>query len=101
MQVFKNSAFPPEMVRGLSQVLDDFADQPIIVRSSSLLEDRLELGVLRQSTKPVPRQRGRKQQRLAPRCSTPSQRSMPPRSVPTPSSTASNAASSTPTEMGS
>ncbi|MGE5175528.1 MAG: PEP/pyruvate-binding domain-containing protein [Hyphomicrobiales bacterium] len=41
VQVFKNSAFPPEMVRGLSQVLDEFTDRPIIVRSSSLLEDRL------------------------------------------------------------
>jgi hypothetical protein len=41
VQVFKNSAFSPEMVRGLSLVLDDFAERPIIVRSSSLLEDRL------------------------------------------------------------
>jgi predicted nucleotidyltransferase len=41
VQVFKNSAFSPELVRGLSLVLDDFADRPIIVRSSSLLEDRL------------------------------------------------------------
>lgn len=41
VRVFKNSAFPPELVRGLSQVLDDFPDRPIIVRSSSLLEDRL------------------------------------------------------------
>ncbi|HSQ60980.1 MAG TPA: PEP/pyruvate-binding domain-containing protein [Acidobacteriota bacterium] len=41
VQVFKNSAFTPDVVRGLSQVLDDFTDVPIIVRSSSLLEDRL------------------------------------------------------------
>ncbi|MCC6652887.1 MAG: PEP/pyruvate-binding domain-containing protein, partial [Candidatus Eisenbacteria bacterium] len=40
VQVFKNSAFPPEMIRGLALVLDEFAEKPIIVRSSSLLEDR-------------------------------------------------------------
>lgn len=40
IQVFKNSAFPPEMSKQLAAALDDFGDQPIIVRSSSLLEDR-------------------------------------------------------------
>jgi pyruvate, water dikinase len=40
VQVFKNSAFPPEIMQGLSLALDDFADRPLIVRSSSLLEDR-------------------------------------------------------------
>ncbi len=40
VQVFKNSEFPPELVKGLSLVLDDLHDTPIIVRSSSLLEDR-------------------------------------------------------------
>lgn len=40
VQVFKNSHFPPEIVQGLSHVLDDLHDMPIIVRSSSLLEDR-------------------------------------------------------------
>jgi len=40
IQVFKNSRFPPEIVKGLSTALDDFGDCPIIVRSSSLLEDR-------------------------------------------------------------
>jgi len=39
VQVFKNSPFPPEIVHGLSVALDDFHDRPIIVRSSSLLED--------------------------------------------------------------
>ncbi len=39
IQVFKNSEFPPELVKGLSLVLDDLHDTPIIVRSSSLLED--------------------------------------------------------------
>ncbi len=41
VQIFKNSHFPPEMVKGLSLAIDDMGDSPIIVRSSSLLEDRL------------------------------------------------------------
>ncbi len=41
IQVFKNSRFTPEMVKGLSMALDDFGVAPLIVRSSSLLEDRL------------------------------------------------------------
>ena len=40
IQVFKNSQFSPEIVKGLSVALDDFGERPIIVRSSSLLEDR-------------------------------------------------------------
>ncbi len=41
VQLFKNCDFPPEIVKGLSVALDDFGDVPLIVRSSSLLEDRL------------------------------------------------------------
>jgi hypothetical protein len=41
VQLFKSSFFPPEILRGLSQLLDDLEGRPIIVRSSSLLEDRL------------------------------------------------------------
>lgn len=41
IQAFKNSNFPPEVVNGLTRALDDFGNSPIIVRSSSLLEDRL------------------------------------------------------------
>ncbi len=41
IQVFKNSQFPPELINGLVRALDDFGENPIIVRSSSLLEDRL------------------------------------------------------------
>ena len=41
VQVFKNAAFPPEIVKGLSAVLDDMGTCPLIVRSSSLLEDRV------------------------------------------------------------
>ena len=38
---FKNSQFPPDMVQGLSVALDSFGEKPLIVRSSSLLEDRV------------------------------------------------------------
>lgn len=40
VQIFKNSNFPPEVIKGLSTAIEDFGDHPIIVRSSSLLEDR-------------------------------------------------------------
>ncbi len=40
VQTFKNAHFPPEFVKGVSMALDDFKDNPLIVRSSSLLEDR-------------------------------------------------------------
>lgn len=40
VQVFKSSAFPPDLVKGLSVALDDLGARPLIVRSSSLLEDR-------------------------------------------------------------
>jgi pyruvate, water dikinase len=38
--LFKNSPLPPEIIKGLSLALDDFGDVPLIVRSSSLLEDQ-------------------------------------------------------------
>ena len=41
VQLFKNSKFPPEIVKQLSSALDDFENRPLIVRSSSLLEDRV------------------------------------------------------------
>jgi hypothetical protein len=40
VQLFKNSQFPPEIVKQLAAALDDFENRPLIVRSSSLLEDR-------------------------------------------------------------
>ncbi|HBC45821.1 MAG TPA: pyruvate, phosphate dikinase [candidate division Zixibacteria bacterium] len=40
VQTFKNATFPPEIVQGLSMALDDFKKSPLVVRSSSLLEDR-------------------------------------------------------------
>jgi pyruvate,water dikinase len=41
IQTFKNSSFRADMIQGLSAILDDFEGAPLIVRSSSLLEDRL------------------------------------------------------------
>jgi hypothetical protein len=41
IRLFKNSTFPPALVQGLAAVLDDFAGVPVIIRSSSLLEDRM------------------------------------------------------------
>jgi predicted nucleotidyltransferase len=38
---FRSCRFPPETVQGLAMVLDEFEDRPLIVRSSSLLEDRM------------------------------------------------------------
>jgi len=40
LQLFKNSRFPPEIEQGVARALDDLGDRPLIVRSSSLLEDR-------------------------------------------------------------
>ena len=40
IHIFKNSPFPPEIVKELMLVLDEFRDVPLIVRSSSLLEDQ-------------------------------------------------------------
>jgi len=40
IQSFKSAGFPDDIIKGLSMALDDFGDRPLIVRSSSLLEDR-------------------------------------------------------------
>ncbi len=40
IQLFKNARFPTDVVKGLSLALDDFGNCPLIIRSSSLLEDR-------------------------------------------------------------
>jgi len=40
VHMFKNSPLPPEIIKGLSSVLEECRDIPLIVRSSSLLEDQ-------------------------------------------------------------
>jgi hypothetical protein len=41
VQVFRHSSFPPEIAHGLALALEDLGDVPLVVRSSSLLEDRI------------------------------------------------------------
>ncbi len=41
VQIFKNSYFSPDIVKSLSMMLDELGGKPLIVRSSSLLEDRI------------------------------------------------------------
>jgi hypothetical protein len=41
VHLFKNSPLPPEIIKNLSIALDDFGTVPLIVRSSSLLEDQV------------------------------------------------------------
>ncbi len=41
VQLFKNSDFPSDILKGLSVALDDLGDGPLVVRSSSLLEDQM------------------------------------------------------------
>lgn len=41
VQLFKNSHFPHDLLQAMSMALDDFGTNPLVVRSSSLLEDRL------------------------------------------------------------
>jgi pyruvate,water dikinase len=38
-QIFKNATFPFEIAEGLRRIIREFKDKPVIVRSSSLLED--------------------------------------------------------------
>ncbi|MGD8780182.1 MAG: PEP/pyruvate-binding domain-containing protein [Ignavibacteria bacterium] len=40
VHLFKSSQFPPDLIKGLSLALDDLGENPIVVRSSSLLEDQ-------------------------------------------------------------
>jgi pyruvate,water dikinase len=41
IQIMKNSQFPQETIKSLAMALDNFGDIPLIVRSSSLLEDQI------------------------------------------------------------
>ncbi len=64
VQVFKNSHLPPDIVRGLSQALDDFGDHPVVVRSSSLLEDQVDSAFSGKYKSLFLANQGPKQQRL-------------------------------------
>ncbi|MFC2092890.1 PEP/pyruvate-binding domain-containing protein [Bacteroidota bacterium] len=41
VDLFKNSSFSQEIIKNLSIALDDFGDVPLVIRSSSLLEDSM------------------------------------------------------------
>jgi pyruvate,water dikinase len=64
VHVFKNSSLPPEIVKGLSLALDDFGDVPLIVRSSSLLEDRTGMAFAGKYKSLFIANRGTKEERL-------------------------------------
>jgi len=64
VQIFKNSPFSPEMVQGLSMALDDFGERPLIVRSSSLLEDSIGAAFSGKYKSLFIANQGSKQQRL-------------------------------------
>jgi pyruvate, water dikinase len=65
VQLFKNSQFSPEIIKGLSMALDDFEDRPLIVRSSSLLEDRIGAAFSGKYKSLFLANQGSKKQRLA------------------------------------
>ncbi len=64
VQVFKNSQFSSAIVKGLSLALDDLGEKPLIVRSSSLLEDRFGAAFSGKYKSLFLANRGTKQQRL-------------------------------------
>ncbi len=64
VHVFKNSSLPPEIVKGLSLALDDLGDVPLIVRSSSLLEDHTGMAFAGKYKSLFIANQGTKEQRL-------------------------------------
>ncbi|MBU0641534.1 MAG: nucleotidyltransferase domain-containing protein [Planctomycetes bacterium] len=64
VQVFKNSQFSAAIIKGLSLALDDLGDRPLIVRSSSLLEDRFGAAFSGKYKSLFLANRGSKQERL-------------------------------------
>ncbi len=64
VQVFKNSQFSATIIKGLSLALDELGDKPLIVRSSSLLEDRFGAAFSGKYKSLFLANRGTKQERL-------------------------------------
>lgn len=65
VQLFKNSEFPPDIVKGLSVALDDLGERPLVVRSSSLLEDQVGAAFSGKYKSLFLANQGSKQQRLS------------------------------------
>ncbi|PKK85047.1 MAG: pyruvate, phosphate dikinase [candidate division Zixibacteria bacterium HGW-Zixibacteria-1] len=64
VQTFKRARFPADIIQGLSVALDDFGEHPLIVRSSSLLEDRMGAAFSGKYKSLFLANQGSKQQRL-------------------------------------
>ena len=64
VQLFKNSEFPPDIIKGLAVALDDLGDKPLVVRSSSLLEDQIGAAFSGKYKSLFIANQGTKQQRL-------------------------------------
>ncbi|PKL82061.1 MAG: pyruvate, phosphate dikinase [Ignavibacteriae bacterium HGW-Ignavibacteriae-3] len=64
VQLFKNSEFPPDIIKGLSVALDDLGERPLVVRSSSLLEDQIGAAFSGKYKSLFLANQGTKQQRL-------------------------------------
>jgi hypothetical protein len=65
VQVFKHARFSPDIVKSLAMALDEFGDRPLIVRSSSLLEDRVGAAFSGKYKSLFVANQGTKQERLA------------------------------------
>ena len=65
VQVFKNSQFSSEIMKDLSLAIDDFGNVPLIVRSSSLLEDRMGAAFSGKYKSLFVANQGTKQQRIS------------------------------------
>lgn len=65
VQMFKSSKFSPYIMNGLSRILDDLEGWPLIVRSSSLLEDRFGAAFSGKYKSLFLSNQGTKQERLA------------------------------------
>ena len=68
VQAFKNSELPKEVMKGLALAIDDIGDKPLIVRSSSLLEDRVGSAFSGKYKSLFLANRGSKRDRLAAVC---------------------------------
>jgi len=65
VHIFKNSPLPPEIIKSLSLALDDFGNVPLIVRSSSLLEDQTGAAFAGKYNSLFIANRGSKEERLS------------------------------------
>ena len=65
IHVFKNTPLPPDIMKGLSVALDDFGDVPLIVRSSSLLEDQVGMSFAGKYKSLFVANQGSKEERLS------------------------------------